>query len=46
MRDKYSNVFFVIGSDLVNSLNNWVEGSKLIEETNFIILNRTSHKIE
>ncbi|CAD8176576.1 unnamed protein product [Paramecium pentaurelia] len=45
MRDKYQDVYFVIGSDLVNSLPNWVEGLKLIAETKFIILNRSSHKI-
>ncbi|CAD8094295.1 unnamed protein product [Paramecium sonneborni] len=46
MREKYQNVYFVIGSDLLNGLNKWVEGSKLIAETNFIILNRNSHKID
>ncbi|CAD8157134.1 unnamed protein product [Paramecium octaurelia] len=46
LREKYQNVHFVIGSDLVNTLPNWVEGQKLIAETNFIILNRSSHKID
>ncbi|CDW84809.1 nicotinate-nucleotide adenylyltransferase [Stylonychia lemnae] len=37
--------FFVIGSDLIPTLNQWHEGEKLLQEIDFVIFNRIGYEI-
>lgn len=45
LRDKYpdTNFYFVIGSDLLETIDTWVQSEKLLNENNFIIFNRKGY---
>lgn len=45
LRDKYpdTNFYFVIGSDLLETIDTWAQSEKLLNENNFIIFNRKGY---
>lgn len=46
IRKQYSDISFVIGSDLVESLESWEHGDRLKKEFSFIILNRGTSELQ